>query len=143
MSVTGRCLCGAVTVTAAQLPAEMSACHCEMCRKWSGSVGMGLPVPEEELSVTGEVQTYASSSFAERAWCPTCGSALWFRDTKGKNVGTVELCPGLFENAGGARLVREVYADQCPEGYAFAGDHDRWSRADYEAREQFVPEGGE
>ncbi|MGZ9809510.1 GFA family protein [Pseudoroseicyclus sp. H15] len=138
MSVTGSCLCGAVTVTAARLPAEMSACHCDMCRKWSGSVGIGLDVAEADLTVEGEVKIYASSSFAERAFCPVCGSSLWLRDTKGENLGTYELCPGLFENAGGARLSREVYADRCPEGYAFAGDHPRITRAEYEARSPSV-----
>ncbi|WP_373355574.1 GFA family protein [Pseudoroseicyclus sp. CXY001] len=139
MSVTGRCLCGAVTVTVGELPKELSACHCEMCRKWSGTMGMGIATPEAEITVTGEVATYASSPFAERAWCPTCGSSLWVRDTEGENVGIIELCPGLFENAGGAVMVREVYADRCPEGYRFAGDHERISRANYEARWQFVP----
>ena len=32
----GRCLCGAVRVRVARLASTMSACHCDMCRRWSG-----------------------------------------------------------------------------------------------------------
>ncbi|MCB1362976.1 MAG: GFA family protein [Rhodobacteraceae bacterium] len=133
MSVTGRCLCGAVRIVVDAPMAEISACHCDMCRRWSGSVQMGMEVPEASVSVSGPVKTYRSSHFAERAWCDTCGSALWLRDVEGRNAGVFELVPGLFDNAGGARLTREVYADRCPDGYALAGDHERISRAEYEA----------
>ena len=102
---------------------------------------MGIEVPESALTVTGPVRIYRSSSFAERAWCDRCGSALWFRDVEGPHKDCIELLPGLFENAGGAKLVREVYADRCPEGYALAGDHQRVTKAEYEASHAFVSEG--
>lgn len=89
-----------------------------------------MGIDAQGVEVTGPVKIYTSSSFAERAWCDTCGSALWLRDLDSE---TYELMPGLFENAGGARLNREVYADHCPTGVAFAGDHDRITAARYEA----------
>ena len=33
---TGHCLCGAVTLTAHQASNHVGACHCTMCRRWSG-----------------------------------------------------------------------------------------------------------
>ncbi len=51
-----------------------------------------------------------------------------------------ELAPGLFENAAGRRLVREVYADQAPAGYALAGSHERVTKAEYEAGAAHVPD---
>lgn len=140
-SLSGRCLCGAVRVVVTGPLGELSACHCDMCRRWSGSIQMGIEVAESGVDVSGPVKTYQSSSFAERAWCDTCGSALWFRDTVGEAKQFFELAPGLFDNAGGARLVREVYADRCPRGYALAGDHTRVSKEDYERMHEFVPEG--
>ncbi|RVT81959.1 GFA family protein [Rhodobacteraceae bacterium CCMM004] len=136
--IDGRCLCGAVTVRLTHAPAELSACHCDMCRRWSGSVQMGLAMPVDAVQIAGSVKSYRSSSFSERAWCEVCGSALWLRNVEGPDVGTIELCPGLFDNAVGARLVREVYADRCPDGYRLAGDHPRISRADYERDHPFV-----
>ena len=134
----GRCLCGAVRVRA-ELSSEISACHCEMCARWSGGIQMGVDAPVATTEVSGPVATYASSSFSERAWCRECGSALWLRNTHGEGSDLYEFVPGLFENAGGARLVREVYADRCPGGYALAGDHERVTAAEYAAREGTVP----
>lgn len=98
---------------------------------------MCLDVNADDLTVRGPVKTYASSSFAERAWCGTCGSALWIRDmVDGGKL--YELMPGLFDNAGGAMLNREVYADRCPDGYALAGDHPRITAKDYEKQNRHV-----
>ena len=137
---TGRCLCGAVRVTVTAPLDAISACHCDMCRRWSGSVQMGIAVDSDHVKVSGPVKRHQSSSFAERAWCDHCGSALWLRDTSGANARFIELVPGLFDNAGGASLVREVYADKCPTGYAFRGDHNRITKADYEKNNPFVRE---
>ncbi|WP_165390384.1 GFA family protein [Thalassococcus sp. S3] len=136
----GKCLCGAVRVTVMSEMAEISACHCDMCRRWSGSMQMGIEVAPNQIRIEGgPISRYRSSSFAERAWCKICGSALWFKDLGEDDP--YEVAPGLFENAGGARLVREVYADKCPDGYAFAGDLQRVSQADFERQNKFVPEG--
>jgi hypothetical protein len=102
---------------------------------------MGIEVLPEAASINGPVKVHQSSEIAERAWCDTCGSAVWFRYTHGSDAGYFELAPGLFENAGDAMLVREVYADKCPSGYALAGNHLRISKADYETDNPFVGEG--
>lgn len=136
----GHCLCGAVTVVARNLSDKISACHCEMCRRWSGSIQMGIEAKEEDATVTGPVKVYRSSSFAERAWCDKCGSALWLRNVAGRDVGYFEFMPGLFENAGDAKLTRVVYADCCPDGFALAGDYERVTKTDYEAQFDHVPE---
>ncbi|MEM6905612.1 MAG: GFA family protein [Pseudomonadota bacterium] len=126
--IQGRCLCGAVTVEVDHLADTISACHCTPCRRWSGSAM--LVIEGRGVRATGPVKTYASSSFATRAWCDVCGSNLWIRDN-GSEV--TDLMPGLFENFAGAHLAREVYADRCPPGLAFAGDHPRISAEAYEA----------
>lgn len=136
----GRCLCGAVTVTVTGSLGDISACHCEMCTRWSGSIQMGIEVAQERARIDGPVKTHRSSPIGERAWCDICGSAIWFRYPEGPDAGYFELAPGLFDNAGGARLVRVVYADSAPDGYALAGDVDRISKSDYEAENPHVPE---
>ena len=144
-NVFGHCLCGAVRVTARGLSDEISACHCEMCTRWSGGIQMGIEVPADGLVVEGPVKVHRSSEIAERAWCDVCGSALWFRYVAGRDAGYVEVVPGLFEDAGGARLTRVVYADRAPAGYALAGDHRRVGQAEYERDNPFVvgPSSGE
>ena len=79
--LTGHCLCGAVTVTVRGThDPRVGACHCRMCQRWSGGLFLCFTAALEAVTVTGEVRRYRSSSFAERAFCPACGSHLWFND---------------------------------------------------------------
>jgi hypothetical protein len=39
--------------------------------------------------------------------------------------GAKNLAAGLFENAASAPLKLEFFVDQCPQGYAFSGNHKR------------------
>ena len=97
----------------------------------------GFAAPERAVTVEGPVRIRASSEFAERAWCGNCGTHLWFRE-RGADY---ELSPGLFDAAGPFSLVREVYADRAIAGCRLAGDHDRITRAAYEADHPHVHEG--
>lgn len=134
----GHCLCGACRVRVDGPLGDLSACHCDMCTRWSGSVQMGFEVAADRLDVEGPIKRYRSSAIAERAWCDDCGSALWL---SGPDMSVVEIVPGLFENAGGARLARIVYADRCPDGFALTGDDvQRVSASEYEASEPHVPD---
>ena len=90
----------------------------------------GLVVPADDVEVTGEVATYRSSSFAERAWCPACGTQLWFRE----DGAGFELMPGLFDGASDLPLVREVYADRAFACVPLEGDHKRVTKDEYEGR---------
>lgn len=136
--VEGRCLCGECRIVVAGSLGDISACFCANCVRWSGSVQMGIEVDRDRVTVTGPVKTHQSSSLAERAWCDTCGSALWFKYTSERDAGYLELAPGLFENAGGSRLTRVVYADRAPDGYNLSGDPERVSQADYEAQNPYL-----
>ena len=60
-SITGQCLCGAVTITATPQAESVSACHCSMCRRWSGAALWVLDTSSAEI--TGPVKRYQSSSF--------------------------------------------------------------------------------
>ncbi|MCP3970419.1 MAG: GFA family protein [Rhodobacteraceae bacterium] len=130
----GQCLCGAVELCVDRHAGGVSVCHCSMCRRWSGSAMPGLSAAATGVSVTGPVQTYRSSSFAERAWCGQCGSHLWIRDDDAE----YDLMPGLFEGARDLPLVREVYVDRAWACARYDGDHPRLSRAEYQANHHFV-----
>ena len=93
---------------------------------------MGIEADESLATVTGPIKIFRSSDFAERAWCDDCGSAIWFRYIEGASTGYFEFVPGLFDNAGDARLTRIVYADCAPEGYALAGEVERITKDEYE-----------
>ncbi|MEW9920083.1 GFA family protein [Marimonas sp. MJW-29] len=122
--IRGHCLCGAVTVTSTMDKPALRACHCDMCRQQNSGAFMSISNDPQDVTVTGEIKVYRSSEWAERAFCPICGSTLWYSTV---HDGARHLSAGLFENAGGAPLKLEFFADKCPEGYRFEGAHKRLS----------------
>lgn len=80
---------------------------------------------EGSIEIDGPVKIFKSSEWAQRAFCETCGSTLWYGL---QHDGSRNLAAGLFDNAGGATLVQEYFADDCPTGYAFAGGHEKLTR---------------
>ena len=122
---TGGCLCGAVRFTARDVRDDFGACHCEMCRRWTGSALLGVNVPEDNVIWEGaaHIATRQTSVWAERAWCRDCGSGLWFRVTmEGDHSGQYELPIGLFDDADGMHMTSEIYIDHKPDSYAYAGE---------------------
>jgi len=138
--LTGRCLCGAVTirVTGDHDP-RVGACHCRMCQRWSGGLFLCFDAPAASVTVEGPVARYRSSPFAERAFCATCGSHLWFNDVEeGGEPAQYELMPGLFDGAHDWPLRSEIYIDRAMESARLAGDHVRKTRADYESENPHI-----
>ncbi|MEM7491692.1 MAG: GFA family protein [Pseudomonadota bacterium] len=128
----GRCLCGAVTIAVdGDHIAGVGACHCMMCQRWNGTLYGSFEASPDAITVTGEVSTYPSSDFSERAFCPKCGSHLWLRQTRGGNG--YELFPGLFPSAADFPLISEIYTDRAPAYLPLTGDHRTKTRAEYEA----------
>ena len=139
-ALTGHCLCGAVTISVdGEHDSRVGACHCRMCQRWSGGLFVCFTAAASAVSVTGEVARYRSSAFAERAFCPRCGSHLWFNDLEdGKEPEHYELMPGLFNAALGWPLRSEIYVDRAMAALRLPGDHRRKSRAEYEAENPSV-----
>lgn len=135
-AITGHCLCGAVTIRVAGAhDPHPGACHCRMCQRWSGGLFLCFNADADGVMVDGPVARYASSSFAERAFCSVCGSHLWMRDTGDE---TYELMPGLFDAAKDWPLRSEIYSDQAMASVKLTGDHQRATRVEYEIKNQFV-----
>lgn len=140
MISTGHCLCGAVQISVTNLAHDMHACHCENCRR-QGMIGFSVPVPAADLTVTGDIATYTSSEWGQRAFCPTCGSNLWFRAT-GEEADYF-LSPGLLDDLSGLKLVDEIFIDRKPAAYDFAGPTKRLTGDEFFAMIASSSEGGQ
>ena len=133
MSKTGKCLCGAVSYELAEAPKSYGACHCKMCRTFSGGIEMGVEVPPGGITWTGEenIGTYQSSDWAERGFCKICGSSLFWRLTaEGPMQGLLSLSAGSLDDLDGMEFATEVYIDAKPASHAFAGDRKRMTEAE-------------
>lgn len=130
--LAGACVCGAVTVQLAPACAELHACHCDTCRRWTGAGLLVIEGLRGAVTFAGPVKSYASSDWAERAWCDSCGTTLWYKLTIPGHE-SYNVSAGLFDDAGGFALAKEIYIDRKPGGYAFAGDHKRMTKQEVEA----------
>jgi hypothetical protein len=130
--MTGRCLCGAVTFSVDHAELGYHACHCGMCRRWAGGGALFSVACRGVVFAAGApVTRYASSSWAERGFCGTCGTVLFYFL---KPAATYMMSPGVFDEDPGFHIHREIFIDKKPAGYAFTGDHERWTEEETFAR---------
>ena len=134
--IEGACLCGAVAITAEPERDLLWACHCGYCTRWTGSVQVGFNVAPEGVTVSGPVKTHQPTDFSERAWCDTCGTALWLRDTA--EGSPYEFTAGLFPQTKDWPLNNENYTDRAWHVLLLQGDHKRFTKAEYEAANRHV-----
>ncbi len=114
----GACLCGAVQFTVASLSTQVGACHCNMCRKWTGGPLMAIECGTD-IIFSGEenIKVYNSSDWAERGFCMQCGSHLFYR-LKENNLHIMPA--GLFDDYQGFVFDHQVFIDEKPDYYEFS-----------------------
>jgi len=134
--IEGQCLCGAVRVRAVPKRGHVEACHCTMCRKWGGSALLSVQCGSAvEIDGEAEVSRYRSSDWAERGFCRTCGSNLFYRFIPADSYA---FAAGLFPDEALEALGEEIFIDEKPDYYDFAGTQERLTGAEViaQAKEQ-------
>lgn len=92
-------------------------CHCEQCRKTSGHFVGATAVRPEQLvfKEQASLQWFRSSEFAQRGFCNTCGSSLFWKPDHGRFVsvmaGSVDLPSRLTSN-------QHIYVDDAADYYS-------------------------
>ena len=124
---TGKCLCGAVTFTAEGVETHHHACHCGMCRRWSGGPLFAASCERVTFEGKENIATYQSSDWAERGFCRVCGSNLFYHL---KQDGKYIMSVGTFDDPAPFKIACEFFIDLKPPGYTFAGDHPRLTEAE-------------
>ena len=75
VTFTGGCLCGNLRFSATGKPYRVGICHCLDCRKHHGALFHASAIfPQEAVTVSGDTRSYA-----ERYFCPQCGSTVFGR----------------------------------------------------------------
>ncbi len=120
---TGGCLCGTVRFEADVAPETYLICHCEMCRRWTGSALLGVTIEGDKLHWHGEkaIAERRTSSWAKRAWCRSCGTGLYLKSTleEDREADITEIPLGLFDDPSGFRPSDEIWIDRNPDSFAF------------------------
>lgn len=119
----GGCLCGAVRYTCSAEPVIAGHCHCEHCRRSSGTGhGSHLGVPEEGVTIRGELSAFEAPTDAgntvARHFCPACGSAI--HSTNSAMPGMVFLRASSLDDL-------EVFQ---PQVVVYTGQQASWDKMD-------------
>lgn len=141
MKKTGKCLCGAVSYSVEMSKDSFGACHCSMCRRWTGGIFLGFEAQPDKIRFDGaeHVSKIASSDWAERAFCGTCGSNLYYRITApGPYSGVYHVGVGTLDDIDGLSLTEQLFIDIKPAAYSFVQKTHDMTKAQVE--EFFAPD---
>jgi hypothetical protein len=122
--MTGRCLCGAVAYEVRGPVRDVVLCHCEECRRWTGTFGAFAAARRTELVLREEralrwASSPASDRGARRGFCGECGSSLFWEPATGE---TVSIAAGTLDPPTGLRVAGHWYARQAGDWYALPED---------------------
>lgn len=84
---SGKCLCGQVTYVAVGQPIIVAQCHCEECRRLSGTGHtVGAMFNVNAVSMTGSLNEFSYSSDkgskVTKCFCACCGSPIYGKNTR-------------------------------------------------------------
>lgn len=120
ISANGACLCGAVKFSVSNIKPHVGACHCDMCRKWTGGPLMTVDCGSEiQFEGDDNISVYESSEWADRAFCKKCGTNLYYRF---KAANQFFMMAGLFADNSQFDFNHQVYIDEKPHYYGFANE---------------------
>ena len=116
-SVTGRCLCGRVTLEIARLARDVVYCHCSQCRRQTGHFYAAADARDEDLVVGGEehLTWYAASDEAKRGFCRHCGSALFW---KANGSAKTSILAGCLDSPTGLDATAHIFVADKGDYYA-------------------------
>jgi hypothetical protein len=116
---SGHCLCGAISFEVEGDLAGPDACHCSICRRWSGHVWASTDVPRARVTIDGEdnIRWYQSSEKVRRGSCSQCGSALFFDPPARDWIG---IAMGAFDVPTGTRLAVHIFTADKGDYYDIA-----------------------
>lgn len=88
---TGHCLCGEVQFTISSAPLRMGQCHCDDCRRSTGTGhGSNAFFKKSDVHISGQTNSYDSvtdtDSIVSRHFCPKCGSRLFGYNNAAENI---------------------------------------------------------
>jgi len=117
---TGGCLCGAVRFELDEAISSFGACHCDMCRRWTGGPYLAKDCGDS-VRFEGEenIERYKSSDWAERGFCRKCGSSLFYFVVPS---GHYIMSMGAFDDQDGLQMKSQVFIDEKPDSYDFANE---------------------
>ncbi|MFT4793353.1 MAG: hypothetical protein ACJAVR_003130 [Paracoccaceae bacterium] len=131
---SGGCLCGAVRFHATVEQHDFSACHCDACRRWGSGPFFAVAAADVVFEDDASLRRHRSSDWAERGFCATCGSSVFYRLVNQSDAAEYQMSVGALDDQSGLKLTQEVFVDRNRGAYAFAGPLTQLTQAECFAR---------
>ena len=126
MTYSGGCNCGRVRYALEGEPLRVGLCHCETCRKFTGSAFSHYGVwPKAAAAISGELACWEVRAGGDR-FCPRCGASL-FTWTEGEDEIEVKLGT-LDDPPSGLKPDYELWTVRREDWLAPVEDAGQWDR---------------
>lgn len=114
-AATGGCYCGKVRYSARIVP-EVCECHCSQCRKQAGHRYATVDARAGDVDIAGgaAITWFRSSPGAERGFCATCGSTLFWRSRDGDEMA---ILAASIDAPTGLRVTAHIFVEDKGDYY--------------------------
>ena len=114
--VSGGCYCGKVRFRAGRVSSAVTECHCSQCRKQSGHRHASVDAKPGDVEVEGAANMtwFRASPDAERGFCSTCGSHLFWKSLKDDEMA---ILAASIDEPTGLRMTTHIFADDKGDYY--------------------------
>ncbi|MFK5985766.1 MAG: GFA family protein [Pseudomonadota bacterium] len=114
---TGQCLCGEVKYNISSKPVRQGQCHCDDCRKSTGTGhSANAFFKKEDVHISGETHHYGSvtdtGSIVTRYFCPKCASRLFGTSSVVTNI--ISVSAGTLDDSSWFKADAIVYNKSKP-----------------------------
>jgi hypothetical protein len=114
---SGQCLCGDVKFTITSEPEMMGQCHCDDCRKSTGTGHASIAFfQKKNVKIEGKLSQYISSADSgadiTRSFCPNCGSSLFAESSD--REGVIGVLAGVIDDNSWFKANFRVYNKSKP-----------------------------
>lgn len=118
-------MCGAVRFAVTGAPIVVAQCHCEECRRSSGTGhAIGAMFPTGAVSVSGRVNSFqyksGKDSQVTKTFCPNCGCPIYGTNTRTPDFLTIPL--GTFDEASGLEVEVVIFERDKPHWDQLGGN---------------------
>lgn len=116
----GHCLCGAIRYSVDGPLRAVTTCHCNECRRSTGSVWQATAAYRDTLKIMdpdGLLTWFRSSKHARRGFCRRCGSSLFF-DLD--DADRIAIAMGSLNPPTGLSLARHIFIEEKGDYYDIA-----------------------
>jgi hypothetical protein len=114
-TTSGRCLCGDVTYTVTGPLRDVTDCHCERCRRFTGHHMAASAAAVADLHIEDETGrlTWHPVPGAAYGFCGTCGSSMFWRADS--DPGRMSVCAGTLDAPTGLTTVEAWWTSQASD----------------------------